>query len=385
MFCLQLMILKIICKRPVISAYLRQSEPDAVEAPSRQHKTIEVERQPFLAVGPNEMWCLGQYDKFKRYGLFFHVGLDPYPGVIHWCKVWWTVRNPKLIAHFYLNAARENGGTHFNYLIWTSLYFYEGIPLITLSDLGAENYNVACAQTALRHCVDPSLNGTIQHQWSRDSEHGNIKPVIHWSVFSRHWSVGFQALLDRGVDEGYYDVEDPLESFVLPFFLIMKMLIVLSLVFRFVFIPFLQREVDAWVYQRNWTKRRADRNKVLPNGIPMLILKKPHKWNAADYKVYLHVLFTCIINDVTRLLSPPKPSTRWSNGLRLQMTLFSTWFLMHLLCVQMPYGQTWGLPSPSSLMRGRSIYTSVINYGALLGTVLSSSVFLLLPSPRKRP
>ena len=131
------MIHQMIYKRPVISEYLRQSEPDAVEAPSRRHKTIEVERQPFLAVGPNEMWCLGQYDKFKRYGLFFHVGLDPYPGVIHWCKVWWTVRNPKLIAHFYLNATRENGGTHFNYLIWTSLYFYEGIPLITLSDLGA--------------------------------------------------------------------------------------------------------------------------------------------------------------------------------------------------------------------------------------------------------
>ena len=109
------MILNIIYKRPVISAYLRQSEPDAVEV--RRYKTIEVEKQPFLAVGPNEMWCLGLYDKFKHYGLFFHVGLDPYPGVIHWCKVWWTVRDPKLIAHFYLNAARKIGGTRSDHLI----------------------------------------------------------------------------------------------------------------------------------------------------------------------------------------------------------------------------------------------------------------------------
>ena len=71
----------------------------------------------------------------------------------------------------------------------------------------------------------------------------------------------------------------------------MTMLITLRLVFRFVFIPFLQREVDAWVYQRNWTKHRADRKKVLPNGILMLILQKPHKWKAADYKVY----FVCTI------------------------------------------------------------------------------------------
>jgi hypothetical protein len=232
------------------------------------------------------MWCLDQHDKFKRYGLFFHVGLDPYPGVIHWCKVWWTVRNPKLIAHLYLNAAREIGGMYCNYLIWITLYYYKGIPLITQSDPGTENVNVAYAQTALRHCVEPSLNGSIQHRWFR--KHGNIKPEIHWSVFRRDWSVGFQALLDRGVDEGYYDIGDPLDLYVQIFLRIMKLLIILRLVFRFVFIPFLQREVDAWVHQRNWTKRRADRKKVLPHGIPMLILQKPHKWKAADYKVYYY-------------------------------------------------------------------------------------------------
>lgn len=66
--------------------------------------------------------------------------------------------------------------------------------------------------------------------------------------------------------------------------------------FRFIFIPFLQREVDAWVHQRNWTKHRADRKKVLPNGIPMIILQKPHQWKAADYKVYFIVLPSSTIN-----------------------------------------------------------------------------------------
>ncbi|KAI9429058.1 hypothetical protein H4582DRAFT_1827992 [Lactarius indigo] len=255
---------KIHVSRPVISEFLRQTEPDAVEA--RRYQKFK--RRTFLAIGPNEMWCLDQHDKFKRYGLFFHVGLDPYPGVIHWCKVWWTVRNPKLIARFYLNAARAMGG----------------IPLITQSDPGTENVNVAYAQTALRHHMEPSLDGSIQHRWFR--KHGNIKPEIHWSVFRRDWATGFQKLLDKGVDEGYYDIGDPLEC----------------LVFRFIFIPFIQQEVDAWVNQHNWTKRRADRKKVLPHGIPMIILQKPHKWNAADYKI---AVSPETFDEIERKYAPP--------------------------------------------------------------------------------
>ncbi|KAH8979166.1 hypothetical protein EDB92DRAFT_1937397 [Lactarius akahatsu] len=238
---------KIRVPRPVISEYLRLTEPDAVDA--QRYKQFK--RWTFITIGPNEMWSLDQHDKFKHYGLFFHVGLDPFPGVIHWCKVWWTVRNPKLITHFYLDTARSIGS----------------IPLITQSDPGTENVNVAYAHTALRHQMEPSLDGSIQHRWFR--KHGNIKPEIHWSVFRRDWAVGFQALLDEGVENGYYDTGDPLECLVL----------------HFVFIPFIQREVDAWVHQRNWTKRCADRKKVLPNGILMIILQKPHKWKAADYKI----------------------------------------------------------------------------------------------------
>lgn len=77
---------------------------------------------------------------------------------------------------------------------------------------------------------------------------------------------------------------------------------ILSLIFRFVFIPFIQREVDAWVHQRNWTKRRADRKKVLPNGIPMLILQKPHIWKAADYKVWFLNQFIVLYTNWARFL-----------------------------------------------------------------------------------
>ncbi|KAI9459395.1 hypothetical protein BJY52DRAFT_1223027 [Lactarius psammicola] len=136
-----------------------------------------------------------------------------------------------------------------------------GIPLITQSDPGTE-----------------TIDGS--------SKHGNIKPEIHWSVFRRDWAVGFQALLDEWVDSGYYDIRDPLEC----------------LVFRFVFIPFIQREVDAWVHQHNWTKRRSDQKKVLPNGIPMIILQKPHKWKAADYKISVPPE---TLNEIEKKYAPP--------------------------------------------------------------------------------
>ncbi|KAI9454642.1 hypothetical protein BJY52DRAFT_1205187 [Lactarius psammicola] len=248
---------KIRVSRPIIAKYLRQTEPDAVD--TRWYKRFK--RRNFIAIGPNEMWSLDQHDKFKRYGLFFHVGLDLFPGVIHWCKVWWTVRNPKLIARFYLDTAQSIGG----------------IPLITQSDPGTENVNVAYAHTALRHQMEPSLDGSIQHRWFR--KHGNIKPEIHWSIFRRDWAVRFQALLNKGVDSGYYDIGDPLEC----------------LVFRF-------WEVDAWVHQRNWTQRRSDRKKVLPKGISMIILQKPHKWKAADYKIPVPPE---VLDEIEKKYTPP--------------------------------------------------------------------------------
>ncbi|KAF8274172.1 hypothetical protein EI94DRAFT_1696117 [Lactarius quietus] len=165
-----------------------------------------------------------------------------------------------------------------------TLAFHLGIPLITQSDPGTENVHVAYAQTALRHQMEPLLARSIQHRWFH--KHGNIKPEIHWSIFRRDWAVGFQALLDKGVDNRYYDIGDPLEC----------------LLFRFVFIPFIQWEVDGWVHQRNWTKRCSDRKKVLPNGIPMIIVQKPHRWKAVDYKISVP---PAVFDKMERKYAPP--------------------------------------------------------------------------------
>lgn len=64
----------------------------------------------------------------------------------------------------------------------------------------------------MRHKLDPSLIGTLQHQWKR--EKSNVKPEANWSVLRRDFTPGFEALFEQGVLEGLYDVNKPLEKCV---------------------------------------------------------------------------------------------------------------------------------------------------------------------------
>jgi hypothetical protein len=63
------------------------------------------------------------------------------------------------------------------------------------------------------------------------------------------------------------------------------------MIFRWIFIPWLQHELDAYRERVNNTAKRADRNKVLPHGVPNHIFEHPEEYGALDFKVsaiYLH-------------------------------------------------------------------------------------------------
>ena len=80
---------------------------------------------------------------------------------------------------------------------------YIGAPCVTQSDRGTENFNVAYAHTHIRHMLDPSLSGSIQHQWMHG--HSNIKPEQMWSRLRRMWAPGFEGLLQKGISRQWYD------------------------------------------------------------------------------------------------------------------------------------------------------------------------------------
>ncbi|KAG2121119.1 hypothetical protein DEU56DRAFT_873841 [Suillus clintonianus] len=250
--------------RELIAKLLKITEPTAVKARRRGR----LKRRRFWCAGVNDVWPQDQHDKWLRFGLWLHISLDPFTGWINWLKIWWTNKNPRLIARYYLDCCRKLGA----------------VPLITQSDPGSENFAVANAQTMIRHRLDPALNGTLQHRWMR--KHQNIKPEIMWSVLRRDFAPGFENILDEGVTRGLYDINNTLQNYV----------------FRWLAIPWLQAELDAWAHRRNHNAPRRDKNKILPHGIPAIIRSKPHEFNSLDFKVAVP---SALFDEVEAIYAPP--------------------------------------------------------------------------------
>ncbi|KAJ7836779.1 hypothetical protein B0H14DRAFT_3460501 [Mycena olivaceomarginata] len=176
------------------------------------------------------------------------------------------------MTSYYLEACRKAGG----------------IPLITQSDPGGENYGITNCHTSTRQRLDPSLEGTLQHRWMKDKM--NIKPEATWSQMRHQFMPGFENILDAGVAQGLYDINKPLEKFV----------------FCWLAIPWLQAELDAWVRRYNSTPRRRDKNKILPQGIPDLIAAKPHLYGTQDYKAGAFMLLFMTDLKLFQVIIPPE-------------------------------------------------------------------------------
>ncbi|PBK68632.1 hypothetical protein ARMSODRAFT_887685, partial [Armillaria solidipes] len=233
--------------RAVLTDWFRINEPELFR--SRQRGRLFHRR--FWSAGPFDLWCVDQHDKWKKFGLRLHIGLDPFTGVIKWLKIWWTNRNPILICSYYLDAIAATGF----------------MPLVTQSDPGTENVRLAKAHTFLRQWNDRDLAGTIQHRWMHLKK--NIPPEISWSQMRRSWAPGFEMLLEEGLRRGIFSPGNPLEV----------------LIFRYIFIPFLQSELDDYVYMVNRRIKRRDKKRVRPHGVPLHIEQRPQFYGSRSYAV----------------------------------------------------------------------------------------------------
>ncbi|KAG6370171.1 hypothetical protein JVT61DRAFT_12318 [Boletus reticuloceps] len=234
--------------RSVVRQYFAMYEPELVQ----QRKARRLQRR-FWATGVNDIWAVGRHDKWLRFGLALHTGIEPFSGRILWMKIWHSNRNSQLILSYYIETVRNLGF----------------IPLVTQSDPGTENFGIASAQTLLRQMLDPALSGFIHHRWMHQKK--NVTLGIASSQLHRRFTTGFELLLDKGVESGWYDVGNTLQQ----------------MVFRWLFIPWLQEELDAYVDRVNNTSKRCDRKKVLPHGIPSLIHTSAEDYGALDFKVGL--------------------------------------------------------------------------------------------------
>ncbi|KAJ3870327.1 hypothetical protein EV359DRAFT_59244 [Lentinula novae-zelandiae] len=234
--------------RSLVDSYCKTYEPDLV----KQRRANRLSRKLFWAAGLFDVVCVDQHDKWReKWKLGLHVGVEPMSGQILWLEIWHTNRNPKIVASYYLDWVKASGY----------------MPLVTQSDPGTENYGIANAHTALRQWHDPNMVRTLSHRWMNRKK--NIKPEIIWNQVRRRFSPGFEEILLVGINQGWYNCENPLEN----------------LVFRWVFIPWLQKELDAFRHRVNNFKKRRDKNKILPQGIPNEIVDRPNAFQVMDFRV----------------------------------------------------------------------------------------------------
>jgi hypothetical protein len=97
--------------RALVVEYFALYEPEMV----RERRKNRLRRKRFWAAGVNDIWAVDQHDKWKhKFGLALHSCTDPFVGVMHWMKIWWTNSNPRLILSYHLDRVEEVGGTKFD-------------------------------------------------------------------------------------------------------------------------------------------------------------------------------------------------------------------------------------------------------------------------------
>ncbi|KIO06669.1 hypothetical protein M404DRAFT_138443, partial [Pisolithus tinctorius Marx 270] len=162
--------------RSIIQEYFATYEPHLIH----HHKAHCLQHHHFWATSVNDIWAVNQHNKWSKFGLGLHTGVEPFSGKILWIHIQHSNRNPQLILTYYLDVVEELGF----------------IPLVTQSDPGSENFGITNAQTMLCQWHDPALEGTLQHWWMHSRK--NIKPEIMWSQLCRCFTPSFGSLLEYG-------------------------------------------------------------------------------------------------------------------------------------------------------------------------------------------
>jgi hypothetical protein len=88
-----------------VTSYFAIYEPELV----RQRKAYRLRRRRFWAAGVNDLFAVDQHDKWLKYGLGLHTGIEPFSGRIMWIRVWHSNRNPQLILSYYLDSLEALG------------------------------------------------------------------------------------------------------------------------------------------------------------------------------------------------------------------------------------------------------------------------------------
>lgn len=90
---------------------MKTHHPEEVEGRRRRR----LKRKRFWAAGVSDLWTMDQHDKWRRFQLFLHVGLEPVSGKVLWLEIWWTNKNPRRTCKYFLDSIEKAGGKHLHH------------------------------------------------------------------------------------------------------------------------------------------------------------------------------------------------------------------------------------------------------------------------------
>lgn len=103
----------VLCRDYLAQAF-KLVEPEAVH----RRKQRRFKRKRFWSAGVMDILCFDQHDKWKSYGLWLHLGMDPFSVRIAWFRIWWTNRNGRLVTSYFIDACRVIGGASPANALW---------------------------------------------------------------------------------------------------------------------------------------------------------------------------------------------------------------------------------------------------------------------------
>lgn len=112
----------------VVQHVLRVFDPEGVEHRS-QHR---LRRRIYRCKGPNYLRHIDGYDKLKPFGFCIHGAIDGLSRRILWLEVASSNNDPRIVAQYFLDYARQLGGT----------------ARIVRGDRGSENKNLVAIQAS---------------------------------------------------------------------------------------------------------------------------------------------------------------------------------------------------------------------------------------------
>jgi hypothetical protein len=103
------------------------------------------------------------FDKLKPFGISVHAAIDGYSRRVLWIKVGHSNKDPKYIAHFYMELVQK----------------LQGVPKIVRADRGTENVLLRDIQVALRMYHEDSFSGQRSFMYGRSTlinalRHGGV-------------------------------------------------------------------------------------------------------------------------------------------------------------------------------------------------------------------